>query len=443
MHSILSFIFTISLVVIIHELGHFAVAKIFNVSVEKFSVGFGKVLYKKQIGTTEFSLRIIPLGGFVQFHEKVKTKKLFLFNNISLFKKSLIVLAGPLINFIFAFFLLLYLNQGLQYNVIPKITAISDDSIAAEVGFKVNDLITSINDKKINSVTQHNKALIEFANKDLIYTILRNNEEISISVSKSKRLDLKNIKNRKGDVNGLYFFPSKKNSLVIEGIIPNSPAEIANLRKDDRIVSIDDEIIYSVSDFVALIKSKGDTEITIKLVRNKELLSILVTPGLSRGNIKSVGVIGVRIKSSLNSKDKYINSFKINNLKIISKSFYDVLGGIKTVFHSFIHIITGNIDWRLLSGPISIAELSSETLSMGLVTYLSFLVFLNINIGFLNLLPIPTLDGGQLFFYCTEWILGKPLNKEKMIISQRLGVIILFLIFTLAVYNDVFNFMLR
>ena len=79
---------------------------------------------------------------------------------------------------------------------------------------------------------------------------------------------------------------------------------------------------------------------------------------------------------------------------------------------------------------------------MGLVTYLSFLVFLNINIGFLNLLPIPTLDGGQLFFYCTEWILGKPLNKEKMIISQRLGVILLFLVFTLAVYNDVFNFLL-
>ena len=105
-----------------------------------------------------------------------------------------------------------------------------------------------------------------------------------------------------------------------------------------------------------------------------------------------------------------------------------------------IHVITGNIDWRLLSGPISIATISSDTISMGLVTYLSFLVFLNINVGFLNLLPIPTLDGGQLMFYAVEWILGKPLNKQKMIISQRLGVVILFLVFTLAVYNDIFNF---
>ena len=111
------------------------------------------------------------------------------------------------------------------------------------------------------------------------------------------------------------------------------------------------------------------------------------------------------------------------------------------VFNSFIHILTGNIDWRLLSGPISIAELSSDTISMGLLTYFSFLVFLNINIGFLNLLPIPTLDGGQLIFYLIEGVLKRPLNRQKMIISQRLGVIILFLVFTLAVYNDVFNFL--
>ena len=109
------------------------------------------------------------------------------------------------------------------------------------------------------------------------------------------------------------------------------------------------------------------------------------------------------------------------------------------MFNSFINIITGNIDWRLLSGPISIAELSSETLSISLIAYLSFLVFLNINIGFLNLLPIPMLDGGQLFFYMIEAALGRPLKEQNMIISQRLGVVILFLLFMLAVYNDVFN----
>jgi len=111
------------------------------------------------------------------------------------------------------------------------------------------------------------------------------------------------------------------------------------------------------------------------------------------------------------------------------------------VFKSFIHIVTGNIDWRLLSGPISIAELSSETLSMGMITYFSFLVFLNINIGFLNLLPIPTLDGGQLFFYMIEAVLGRPLKRQNMVIFLRVGVIILFLVFALAVYNDVFNLM--
>jgi len=441
LHSILSFIITISLVVIVHEFGHFSVAKIFKVSVEKFSVGFGKVIYKKQIGLTEFSLRIIPLGGFVKFYEKSKARNLNLFEELSLFKKSLIVLAGPLINFIFAFFLLLFLNQGEQYNLLPKVTAVKFKSIALEAGFQVNDEIISINNKKINSVTGHNKALIELAGEDLAYTILRNNGKILITIDKESRLDLKRNTANKNNVNGLYFFPAKENSLLIDEVVQGSAAEIANIKINDRIFSVENKIIYDSSDFIESIKSKANTTIIIKLFRGSELLSIPVTPRLIKGDIRNTGVIGVKIKSNLDNKENYINSFKISNLNIISKSFYDVIDGIKMVFKSLIHIVSGNIDWRLLSGPISIATLSSETISMGLATYLSFLVFLNINVGFLNLLPIPVLDGGQLVFYAVEWLLGKPLNKKKMIISQRLGVIILFLVFTLAVYNDVFNFM--
>jgi len=439
LYSFLSFIFTISIVVIVHELGHFFVAKILKVSVEKFSVGFGNVLYKKQIGITQFSLRIIPLGGFVKFYEESKIEGLSLFQDISLMKKSLIVLAGPLINFIFAFFLLLFLNQGDQYKVIPKITAINSQSPAAEVGFEINDLIISINDKEINSVTEHNKTLIELANKNLTYTVLRNNKNFVITIDKANRLDLKKSKSKNNSANGLYFFPSGKNSLLINEVIPNSPAEVANLRANDQIVSVDDRLIYDASDFIDSIKNNANTAIIIKLIRDSKLLTISVVPRADGKSFIGTGMIGVKITPDLSIKNNYINYFKFNNLEIIFKSFYDVLGGVSMVCKSLIHIVTGNIDWRLLSGPISIAELSSETISMGLVTYLSFLVFLNINVGFLNLLPIPTLDGGQLFFYMVEFILGRPIGRKKLIISQRLGVIVLFLVFTLAVYNDVFN----
>ena len=441
MHSILSFLFTISLVVVIHEFGHYVMAKLFKVSVEKFSIGFGKALYKKQIGLTEFSLRLIPLGGFVKFYEDSKFKGLNLFENISVLKRSIIVLAGPLINFIFAFILLIFLNQGDQYKILPKITAVEPESIASQVGFKENDIIISINDKKIKSLTDHSKALIEFANTDLSYLLLRNNKEILITVNNKDRLDLKRNKANKKNINGLYFFPSGRNSLLINEVIVDSPAYIADIRKNDRIVSVNDNLIYNASDFVDAIRNKVNTEITIKLLRNNEPVSIQVTPRQNSDSVKPTGVIGVMIKPELINKKIYVYSFKFNTLESISKSFYDVISGIKIVFKSFIHIVTGNIDWRLLSGPIAIAELSSDTISIGLISYLSFLVFLNINIGFLNLLPIPTLDGGQLIFYMIEGVLGKPLNREKMIISQRLGVIILFLVFTLAVYNDVFNFL--
>ena len=443
MHSILSFIFTISLVVIVHEFGHFIVAKMFKVSVEKFSVGFGKVLYRKQIGLTEFSLRLIPLGGFVKFYEELKSKDLNLFENISLFKKSLIVLAGPLINFIFAFFLLLFLNQGEQFKVAPQITAVNPQSIAAKLGFEINDVIVSINDKKINSVTDHNNILIELANKDLTYELLRNNVRTSIKINSSDRIDLKMNKHNRNSPNGLYFFPSSENSVEISDVLPGSPGEISDIRKSDRIISVNNKAIFSSSDFVGIITSKANKPIVIKLLRNGEVISISVTPRLNTDNIRNIGVIGVRIKQNIDNKDKYINYFKFSNLENICKSFYDVFEGIRMVFISFVNIITGNIDWRLLSGPIAIAELSSETLSMGVVTYLSFLVCLNINVGFLNLLPIPTLDGGQLFFYMIEASLGRPLKEQNMIISQRLGVLILFLLFMFAVYNDVFNLMMN
>ena len=441
MHSILSFILTISLVVIVHEFGHFVVAKIFKVGVEKFSVGFGRVLYKKQIGLTEFSLRVIPLGGFVKFYETSRFKGVKLFENISLAKKSLIVLAGPFINFIFAFILLLFLNQGEQFKIIPQITAINSQSIAAKVGFKLNDVIVSINDKKITSLNDHNKALIELANKDLTYELLRDNKQFFITINSSDRTDLKRNQIERGSPNGLYFFPSSNNSVKIDSVIPGSPAEIAGIRKNDLIVSVNNKTIFNSSDLVRLVNSKANELITVKVLRNSELIETSLKPQINTENIRSVGVIGVIIKQNLDNKKKYINYFKFSTLDIIYKSFYDVLDGLKMVFKSFIHLLTGNIDWRLLSGPISIAELSSETLSMGLITYLSFLVFLNINIGFLNLLPIPALDGGQLFFYMIEAVLGRPLNRKNMIISQRLGVIILFLVFTLAVYNDVFNLM--
>ena len=206
----LSFIITISLVVIVHEFGHFIVAKIFNVSIEKFSVGFGKVLYKKQFGLTEFSLRLIPLGGFVKFYEESKIKDLNLFKDISLLKRSLIVLAGPLINFIFAFLLLLFLNQGEQFKILPQITAVNSYSISEKLGFKKNDIIISINDKKISSVAEHNKTLIKLANRDLTYNLLRNNEKIVITINSSDRTDLKRKQLNKNSPNGIYFFPSSK-----------------------------------------------------------------------------------------------------------------------------------------------------------------------------------------------------------------------------------------
>ena len=197
------------------------------------------------------------------------------------------------------------------------------------------------------------------------------NKKFIITINSNDRTDLKRNYIDRNSPNGLYFFPSSINSVEISNVLPGYPAEIADIRKNDRIVRVNNKTIYNSTDLVRLINSKANEVVTLEVLRNSELILISLRPRINTDNLKNVGVIGVMIKQNLDDKNKYINFFKFSSLEIFYKSFYDVINGIKMVFKSFMHILTGNIDWRLLSGPISIAELSSETLSMGCLLYTS------------------------------------------------------------------------
>jgi len=446
LHSIFSFLLTISIVVVVHELGHFLVARFFNVEVERFSIGFGKVLFKKNIGPTEFNIRAFPLGGFVQFKQAVKSKKYRteikkekyknFFEAQALPKKAMIVLAGPCINFIFAFLLLLFLSSGDQYKISPQITVVEESSIAFQKGFMKDDVILELNNQKITSVTSHLETLIKFANKDLYYKVNRNDDLINISINKVERDDLKNKNN---GLNGLYFYPSRPNSIFIKEVIANSPAYKAGIKARDQLFTINDKEIFDVNQFIREVNKTSGRSLKLSIIRGQTEIEFKVTHSLLNDKLKSKKILGIKIFSSDYGKNNYLKTFKYNNLEIIYNSFYRLYDKLILIFQSIVNLVIGNIEWKHLSGPIAIAEISSNTLTLGLVSYISFLVFLNLNVGLINLLPIPTLDGGHLLFYLIEGLTKKRVNYKIMIISQRLGVIILVLIFTIAVYNDIFK----
>ncbi len=419
MLTLITFILTISIIVLVHEFGHYCVARFFNIEVDNFSIGFGKVLLKKKIKGTEFCLRAIPLGGFVAFSQAIKEKSNIAFEDAKLFQRSLVILAGPLINFIFAFLLIVVIVSGTQQRIIPTLTHIEDNSFAESIGMKEGDVLTHINGDPVLSVTEIQRAYKE----ELIQSIQLNREGKNLSLL---------IPDKSIDDMGLYFFPNKQNSVLVKAVLEDMPAKQANINPGSLISFINEKEVLSVEGAVDIIKNSPNKEIVITSLLNGKTQTHTITPIIQ----DKKGIVGMELKSNMDYKD-HIKSFKYNTLEIIPQSFYKMILVTNTIIDALWKIVTGKISLDNLAGPISIANYSYDSVNAGLISFLSFLIILNINVGLINLLPIPTLDGGHLLFYCIEFFSGKRVEGKKMLISQQLGVIFLLLIFLIAVYNDI------
>ena len=419
MLTLITFILTISIIVLVHEFGHYCVARFFNIEVDNFSVGFGKVLLKKKIKGTDFCLRAIPLGGFVAFSQAIKAKDNIAFEDAKLFQRSLVILAGPLINFIFAFMLIVVIVSGAQQRIIPTLTHIEDKSFAESIGMKEGDLLTHINGEPVLSVTEIQRAYKE----ELIQSIQLNREGKNLSLS---------IPGKSIDDMGLSFFPNKQNSVLVKAVLEDMPAKLANINPGSIISFINEKQVLSVEGAVDIIKNSPNKEIVITSLLDGETQTHTVTPIIQ----DKKGIVGMELKSNMDYKDN-IKTFKYSILEIIPQSIYKMILVTNTIIDALWKIVTGKISLDNLAGPISIANYSYDSVNAGLISFLSFLIILNINVGLINLLPIPTLDGGHLLFYCIEFFSGKRVEGKKMLISQQLGVIFLLLIFLIAVYNDI------
>ncbi len=419
MLTLITFILTISVIVLVHEFGHYSVARFFNIEVDNFSIGFGKVLFKRKLKGTEFCLRAIPLGGFVAFSQEIKEKNNIVFDDAKLLQRTLVILAGPLINFIFAFLLIVFIVSGDQYRIIPTLTHVQDNSFAESIGMREGDVLTHINGNHVLSVIEVQREYKE----ELIQSLKLNRDGKNLSLQ---------IPDKFLDEIGLFFFPNKPNSVVVKNVLDNMPAKQANIVPGSIINLINEKEVLSVDDAVAIIKNNPNKEIVITTLLDGKALTHNITPIMKDKN----GIVGMELKSSMDRKD-YIKSFNYNVLEIIPQSIYKIVLVTNTIIDALWKLVTGKISINNLAGPISIANYSYESVNAGLISFLSFLIILNINVGLINLLPIPTLDGGHLLFYCIEFFSGKRIEGKKMLISQQLGVIFLLLLFLIAVYNDI------
>tara|TARA_Y100001980_G_C14555530_1_gene344269 strand:+ start:5805 stop:7112 length:1308 start_codon:yes stop_codon:yes gene_type:complete len=434
--TIIVFILIISFLIFIHELGHLLAAKWANVKVENFSVGFGPKLFKFYIGETEYSLSALPLGGYVKMQGENPTEvsddsiidPSRSFSNIPIYKKQIILLAGPLMNLLipFIFFPIIFLNgidapEYLEKKMVLGSINSSDERLEK---FKPGMEILSINDVEINTWDDFLKTKNNFLKDKIIFEVISNNKVYEINLdNRFNYLDLKSI-----------FNPIL--SSTIGAILDNSAAQKNDFKVGDKIISINNSDINVWSDIRKELSNKNIKEFEFILVRNNNLINKKITFDTNERNIIGISPEVKTYKKNFKGSEVLTSSFN-QSIRSINLIFH----GITDIFGKLFTADSGLSDLKKsLAGPIAIAKYSGKAAEKGLNSIIQFIIIISINLGIINLMPIPLLDGGHIFFNTIEALTRRKINPKVQNFFNRIGFLILISLMVFAIYNDIINF---
>jgi len=443
MTSILFFVIAISLLVGVHEWGHYIVAKRAGVKVLRFSIGFGPKLFSRFSSDTEFCVCLIPLGGYVRMldektDEVSKEEIEWAFNQQSLGARTSIVLAGPIMNFIFA--IIAYFCMMLIGFSTPKaiIGDVEGGSMADIAGLKKGYEITAVNGanavtwedvmrRTLDSSMTQESAIWQVESNDNVMTLVTLNIPLAL-IDKIADSDFLSVL-------GITPFT---NSLkpVIDKVFSGGAAARSGLQSGDLIVVVDGDTISSWGQWVSLIQLSYNRTLEVDVLREGGTKRLLLTPDKVEQGGSIIGRIGAtalipadfeRVPSAL------VHPGVIHSMT----SAFDKTWSMSILTLKFIkNMITGGLSTKNLSGPISIAKYAGQSADLGVSRYLEFLALISVSLGVLNLLPIPMLDGGHLLNYLLEFITGKPVPETLDAIGLRVGFVILMGLMGTALYND-------
>jgi len=406
-------IFLLGFLILIHEGGHFLVAKFFNVKVNEFSLGFGKKIKSVKKGDTEYSIRMLPLGGFVSMEgEEERSEDERSFSKLPIIKRIAIVIAGATVNIIFGLitYFILMAVAGNFYST--TVNSIIDGYNAGEVGIKANDRIVSVDGKRVHSKLDISNYIDKTKDKEVSLDVERSGEIKSFNV-KPTEVITKTI--------GIYLGTEKNASNKIDSVYDESPAKTAGLKKGDIITKVDGNDIKDgdYNSVISFIQNSENDKIEIEVNRNGKIINYKIEPIINKSYY--LGVV-------FNKVDK---NFKTANYY----AFWDTIEFIKTLGENLKELFTGKVGADQMMGPIGISSTVAKTSSIQEFIYLMALV--SLSLGITNLLPIPALDGGKIVLLIIEGIKGKPLNQKFEIGVQMLGFLFIILLSIYVSFNDI------
>lgn len=439
-----AFFLAILVLVTVHEFGHYWVAKKSGVKVLKFSIGFGKVLYKKTIGETDFVISLIPLGGYVKMLDsreaEVPADQIHReFTNKSLTIKSLIVVAGPVANFILAILLYWFIFAGDITGIKPTVGNILDSSPAYKSGFRPGDTVLNVAGE---SVALWNDVRLELVKAGSVDKEAKVEVLSSNGINRIIPVDLSSFLLKPNSWwSDFKLIPDLENVVKIDKVIPNDSAEKYGLKAGDVFIAIDGVPINSTIGFISQIQQKNtDKPIEFSVLRAGNLIKINVVPKL----VVTKGVSKVKIGivfSPMEIAERYKKTIKLGLWGSLNKSIKQTWDFSKLTLVMIYKVITGDVAAKdSIGGPITIANIAGDSLLSGLISFLGFLAILSVSLGVLNLLPIPVLDGGHLLLYFIEFVKGKPLSLQTELMFQRVGMMLVYSLSLFAIYNDTLKF---
>lgn len=440
LHTVVWFLVAIAILVVVHEFGHYLAARLAGVKVLRFSLGFGKPLFSRRFGRdqTEWALAALPFGGYVKMLDEREgevpaAEAHRSFNRASVWRRIGIVAAGPIANFLLAivFYWALFLHGMPAMK--PLIGEPPAGTPAAQAGLVSGDEIRRVNGADTPSFQDLRLELLRAGVAgDPLALELADGRSVRLD---APPMDTENLERDTLRPLGIVRYDPEIDPVIGE-VLPGGAAARAGFQSGDRLIAANGKAVATWQDWVNLIRQHPSQSLRIEYEREGKMRELTVVPDTVDENGQRIGKIGAGPKVDPSLMDDLMTEVRYGPVEALGRGAEKTWDMSLFTLEMMGRMVLGQVSWKNLSGPLTIADYAGQSATLGWVSFVGFLALVSVSLGVLNLLPVPLLDGGHLMYYVAEVLTGRPVSERTMEIGSRVGMMLLLLLMSFALFND-------